>query len=186
MENPSSDAKKHGGFGKWAVVVGIVIVLNLFFNYAISLVYKEPSYDAYVPPSQVIEPIGDQADCLAVGGQWTAVPQPQPASDGKTVSVLGSCDPNYTKEQQFAAAETAYSRNVFIVLVVLGVASLVLGAIFANAVLALAFSWGGVLSLLIAAIRYWGDASGFVKLVVLAAALAALIWVAIRKMGSAK
>ena len=184
MENSSSDAKKHGGFGKWAVVVGIVIVLNLFFNYAISLVYKEPSYDAFIPTSQVVEPITNQADCVAVGGQWTD-PDPRYASPDGTPAI-GSCDPNYTKEQQFTAAENAYGRNVFIILVVLGVASLVLGAIFANAILALAFSWGGVLSLLIASIRYWSEASGFVKLVVLAAALAALIWVAIRKMGSAK
>ena len=183
MENSPAGAKKHGGFGKWALVVAIVIVLNLFFNYAISLVYKEPSYEAYVPTSQVVQPIGDQADCLAVGGQWTAVPNPEISSDGKTVSMVGSCDPNYTKEQQYAAAETAYSRNVFIILVVLGVASLVLGAVMGSAILALALSWGGVLSLLIAAIRYWSDASGFVKLVVLAAALAALVWVAVKKMG---
>ena len=186
MENSSTTPKKHAGFGKWALVVAIVIVLNLFFNYAISLVYKEPSYTAYVPTSQVIQPISDENDCLAVGGQWMAVPAPQSVTDGKNISVLGSCDPNYTKEQQYQAAQTAYSRNVFIILVILGVASLVLGAVMGSAVLAISFSWGGVLSLLIAAMRYWSDASGFVKLVVLAAALSALIWVAVKKMGDPK
>ena len=183
MENSPSTAAKRGGRGKWALIAAIVIVLNLFFNYAISLAYKAPSYDAYVPSSPVVEPLNTQSECLAVGGQWTATPEPAMAPDTKTVSVLGSCDPNYTKEQEYTAAQNAYARNVFIILVVLGVASLVAGAFFANAILAIAFSWGGVLSLVIASMRYWGQASGFVRVTVLAAALVALIWVAVRKFG---
>ncbi len=186
MDNIQSEAPKRGGFGTYAVIVAIVIVLNLFFSYAISLVYKAPSYDAYVPTSQVIQPIGSQAECLAVGGQWIATPQPETVSGTKTTAVLGSCDPNYTKEQQYMAAQTAYSRNVFIILVVLGVASLLLGAFFSSMILSTAFSWGGVLSLFIASVRYWSEASGFVKLIVLAAALVVLIWVALKKIEKKK
>ena len=182
MENSHSAAKKHGGIGRWAVVIGIVIVLNLFFNYAISLVYKEPSYEAFFPTSQVVAPITNQADCLAAGGQWTN-PDPRYSNPDGT-SAVGSCDPNYTSNLKYQAAEAAYSRNVFIILVVLGVASLAAGAFIANALLALAFSWGGVLSLFIASVRYWSAASDVVHVALLALALGALIWVAVRKFGT--
>ena len=46
--NTALPAKKSGGFSKWAIIIAIVIVLNLFFNYAISLVYKAPAYDDYM------------------------------------------------------------------------------------------------------------------------------------------
>jgi hypothetical protein len=187
MENSQSTAKK-GGFGKWAVVVAIVIVLNLFFSYAISLIYKAPSYESFVPSSQVVEPITNKADCVAVGGQWTnndprynATVVPTPGAAVKPAPVLGYCDPNYTKQMKYEAAQKAYERNIFIILVVLGVISLVLGVVFVNAILAVAFSWGGVLSIIIAAMRYWSNANDIVRVLVLAAALGALIWVAVKK-----
>ena len=180
----TGEAKKGKGFMKWAVVVAIVIVLNLFFNYAISLVYKAPTYEAYFPTSNVVEPITNKADCLNVGGQWTDPDtRVAPTDTGmKSAPALGYCDPNYTKQIEFTAAQKSYERNVFIILVVLGVVSLVLGAVFANIVLALSFSWGGVLSLVIASMRYWGAANDVLKVIILAAALGALIWIAVKKL----
>ncbi len=134
-------------------------------------------------------PITNKEDCLKVGGQWTdptplTTPTPEPyPTQVKYIGYPGSCDPNYTKQIQFNEAQKAYSRNVFIVLVVLGVISIVIGALLANAILSLAFAWGGVLSLIIASVRYWSDANNIVKVLVLAAALAALIWVAVKKFG---
>jgi uncharacterized membrane protein len=84
---------------------------------------------------------------------------------------------------EYNTAQKTYNRIVFIILVALGVISLVLGALFANAILALAFSWGGVLSLVIASMRYWTDADNILKVVILAVALGALIFTAVRKFG---
>jgi len=191
MDTPQAEpqAKKKTGFSTWAIVIAIVIVLNLFFNYAISLVYKAPAYDAYFPQTQVVEPVTNKADCLSVGGQWTdgtgqtPTVAPLPAGEAKPAPSTGYCDPNYTKQIAFQAAQKNYDRTVFIILVVLGVVTLVLGSIFANIILALSFSWGGVLSLVIASGRYWSDADNLLKVVILAAALAALIFVAVRKFG---
>lgn len=177
-ETVHTDVQKKGGFVKWAMIVAIVIVLNMFFNYAVSLVYKAPQYDDYIKTTQIVTPITNKDACVAVGGQWTdgvKVPT-DPKSD-----IAGYCDPNYTNQNNFYAAEKNYNRNIFIILVVLSVLSLVLGTLFKNEILAPAFSWGGVLSLVIASTRYWGDANDLFKVVILALALGLLVWFAIKK-----
>ena len=161
-------------FVRWSLVVGIVIVLNMFFNYAVSLVYKEPVYPTQ---PQVVAEIATKADCIAIGGQWNE--NIYPASDQKAVK--GYCDPEYTKRTEYDRLHKVYQRNIFIVLIVLGIATLISGVLITQEVLAAAFSWGGVLSLVIASMRYWSDADNLVKVLILAVALGGLIWVAVRK-----
>jgi len=170
---------------KWALIIGILVVLNLFFNYAISLFYKEPEYNDYFPQSQVVEPITNKEECLKVGGQWTQGPAPKdrytvPTPAGYS-QVASYCDPNFTKQQEFSNAQKIYQRNIFIILIVLGVISLIWGAFLANEIVTLGLSWGGVLSLIIASMRYWSTADNFIKVLILGFALVALIWLAIKK-----
>lgn len=181
MDTTESTTNKKGGFVKWAVIFGIVVVLNLFFNYALSLVYKQPSYEEYMPQAQVVEPITNKEDCLKVGGQWTD-PDTRLSIEGtKTMPAVGYCDPNFTKQQEFSKAQKDYNRNVFIILSLLGVSSLILGVVLSNLILSLGFSWGGVLSLVIASMRYWTDADNLVKVIILGVALGALIYIAVKK-----
>jgi hypothetical protein len=57
---------------KWSLIIGIVIVLNMFFNYALSLAYKRPLYENFCPnTSQVITIPDNQKACVDQGGQWT-------------------------------------------------------------------------------------------------------------------
>ena len=49
--------KKPSKFVHVSIIIAIVIVLNLLSNYAVSLVYKEPVYDNFVKPTQVVEEI---------------------------------------------------------------------------------------------------------------------------------
>ena len=170
-------------FLKWALIVGIVIVLNLFFNYTISLFYKQPEYNTYFPQTQIVEPINIQEDCVKTGGQWTAydwsdnTPGPKSANP----QLRGYCDSNFTKQKVFEQAQKVYQRNVFIMLVILGIISFLVGAFVANEIIAIGFSWGGVLSFVIASVRYWSDADNWAKVLILAIALTALIWLAVKK-----
>ncbi len=171
---------QHPQLMKWSLIIGIVIVMNLFFNYAISLVYKAPDYNQYYRQEQVVPVIDNQEDCVAVGGQWNGS-SPKPVMVNGEPESKGYCDPNYTKQQEYNAAMKDYNRSVFIILVILGVVSVVGGTLLSNAVLSLAFSWGGVLSLFIASVRYWSDANNVLKVLILAVALGALVWTAIKK-----
>ncbi|KKR79788.1 MAG: hypothetical protein UU24_C0002G0024 [Candidatus Nomurabacteria bacterium GW2011_GWA2_40_9] len=170
---------------KWALIIGIIIVLNLFLNYTISLFYKEPDYNLYFLQPQVVETINNKEDCLKVGGQWNEgnyryeKNMPVPVSSGDIYK--GYCDPNFTKQQDFNDAQKIYQRNVFIMLVVFGVLALILGAFISNEIVTIGFSWGGVISLIIASIRYWSTADNLIKVLILGFALDALIWLAIKK-----
>jgi hypothetical protein len=125
----------------------------------------------------------DAATCVNNGGQWTnSQLSPKQVTEAvKNGEALGWCDINFTCNKNFNDAHSVYNRNVFIVLIVLSLAVLILGAFLPIEVLSLGFSWSGVVSLIIASVQYWSDANNWMRLVILTLALAALIWLAIKK-----
>ncbi len=173
--------------GRWSIIFGIIIVLNLFFNYAISLAYKAPEYEAFCPTSQVVTQPDNQKSCTDQGGQWTDnayYSKPMPASE---VEPRGYCDLQYTCRQEYETANKTYNQNVFIILVVLGALSVAVGNFFAgNEIISSGLSLAGVLSFVIASVRYWSSANDIIRLVILAIALGLLFWVAMKKFGSKK
>lgn len=171
-------------FTKWSLIIGIVIVLNLFFNYAASLIFSEPQYNQFCQESQVNVAIQTQNECVAAGGQWNAYTTPviEKTPTGQTVSISGYCDPQFECRNEYDTARKAYDRNVFITLVALGVLCIVISLILkGNDVVGTALSFGGVLSLIIASIRYWSYADNVLKVIILGVALVLLVVIAMRK-----
>ena len=142
-----------------------------------------PDYNNYFPQSQVVEQINTKEECLKVGGQWSeGSSYMQPSSvNTAPVKIAGYCNPDFTKQQEYNNAQSAYQRTLFIILVVLGIISFILGAFIPNEIITLSLSWGGVLSLIIASMRYWSSADNLIKVLILGLALAALIWLALKK-----
>ncbi len=182
--NIQKNSSKQNKFVHVALVVGLVIVINLFINYALSFIYQEPVYDVYLTRTQVIESYDTKEACLTVGGQWTENMQ------YKTEPVLfdedvqkGYCDPNYTKSMDYEKATKTYDLKVFITLMVLGILMMIFGITYSHVVLSPAFTWAGVLSYIVASMRYWSSATSGVRVIILGLALAALIWVALKKFG---
>ena len=174
----------------WSVVLGFIIVLNLFFNYSASLVFHRPVYEAFCPISVTEKAYTDKNSCINAGGSWSENVYPytpqekvtQPAKLGVSESVVGTCNPYYTCQQNFDTANKVYDRNIFIVLVILGILSIVLGFSFARiSSISLGLSLGGVLSLVIGSMRYWSDMNDIVRVCVLAFALATLVWLGVKK-----
>ena len=171
---------------KWLLIIGIVIVLNLFFGYAIKVIYPEPKFEAFCPREQVTIQPTNQKECVNKGGAWqdygypmkTAPYEAVPAKDAPT----GYCDLNFTCQKNFNDAQSVYNRNVFVALTVLGVLSLVAGFFLPNIVaVSLGLSLGGVLSLIIGSTRYWSDMNDYLRVIVLGLALAALIFLGVKK-----
>ncbi|MES2060119.1 MAG: hypothetical protein V4438_03750 [Patescibacteria group bacterium] len=171
---------------KWSLIIGIMIVLNLFFNYSLSVVYSAPEYNNFCKATQVVEAITTKDACLAIGGQWNAnnYPNAYPAKPVMDIQQpAGYCDQNFTCNKDFESASQNYDRNVFVTLVILGVATLGISMAIANIAISQGLSLGGVLSFVIASMRYWGRADDLIKVFILAVALAALIYLAYRKFG---
>jgi len=182
-----TQADRQSRFVRTSLTVAIIVVMNLLFNYAVSFVYNEPQYDQFVTSSQVVGDITTEQQCVAVGGQWTVnivPPDPTVARSKSSPVTTGYCDPNYTNQKKYDAAMTIYDRNVFITLVVLGILSIIIGSLITISIIPAAFSWGGVLSLVIASIRYWSSADKLFKVIILACALGILIWLAVKKFGN--
>lgn len=187
MENTNHKSR----FTKWALIIALIIVLNLFFNYALSLVYKEPAYEDFCPNTQVVQSPTNQNECVALGGQWVennypVKPLPQEAIQGTApIAQAGYCNINYTCDKNFQDADKLYSRNVFISLVLLGLVALICGIfVGSNEALSSGLAFGGVFSFVIASIRFWGAADNLIKVLILGITLAALIWLAIKKFGN--
>ena len=175
---PNINTPKQPGFIKISIIIAIIIVMNLFFNYAVSLVYNEPVMDFYTKPTQVVEAITTKEKCISVGGQWSE--NATPIEKGKT-EIQGYCNENYTKQLNYDAARKVYEKKVFITLIILGIISLTTAGFLTISILSISFAWGGVLSLIIASMRYWSQADNLAKVVILALALGILIWLAIKK-----
>ena len=181
------EESKHSKVLVWSLIVAIIIVTNLFFNYVISLVYTEPSYEAFCPAEVYNKAYDTKSQCLESGGMWSEQVVPMPVDVGVSApipvktQITGYCNATYTCQKNYDSSQKLYNRNVFIILVSLGVAMLVAGAFVGLSLLSIAFSWSGVLSILIASMRYWGSADSLIRVIILGAALCALIWLAVKK-----
>ncbi|MDO8493055.1 MAG: hypothetical protein Q7S19_00720 [bacterium] len=179
---------------KWTLALAIVIVLNLFFNFAIKLVYKAPVYENFCKVEQVNVPPDSKDSCLAVGGQWNEsaeyypkgqkmVPAPFTTPAGEYTSVYrGYCNVQFTCSKNYEDTSRVYNRNVFVALVVLGMLSMFAGYYAGeNTPVSLGLSMGGVLSFIIGSIRYWSDMDDYLRVIILGLALISLIWLGIKK-----
>lgn len=178
------------------LTLAIVIVLNLFYTFAIRLEYKEPTYEKFCPQQQVNRVINTEKACLDVGGQWSENPIYFQPTDGNGQPIkampssvipgskepAGYCNVNYTCEKNFRDTLAIYNRNVFVILIILGVITLGIGySVGTSAAVSQGLSLGGVLALIIASIRYWSDMDDLVRVIILAIALVTLIWFGIKK-----
>ncbi len=183
---------------KWVLALAIAIVLNLFINYGISVFYRAPQYDDFCMDSSRPYPAGKYYP-------YPAEPQQlQQQKDCQAVEVSEELQKSCSEQKGYVAfkynstgcSTEAYcemcgklfndvnnrrNSNVFVVLVVIGVVSIMAGIILKAEAVANGFLFGGILSLIIAAIRNWGQLQDAIKLIILGAVLALLIWIGYKK-----
>lgn len=177
---------------KIVLVVSLVIVLNLFFNLGIKAFYNEPKNEDFCKNINY----HTQNDCEAAGGAWLqngtvveprkGVPVPAPViTTPDNVNFFCDLSVYYDKcSREYTAVREVYDRNVFIVLTVLGILSIIGGMFFrASEAISIGFSFGGVVSLIIGAVRYWSSMQDFLRFAVAGVALVVLVWLGIKKFG---
>lgn len=170
----------------WAFIIGIIIVLNLLFNVGVSLFYESPAWEDFCTQEQVVPAINTQEECLNVGGQWvedgTVDAAGRPVAVKLDIERTGYCNQYFTCQQEFDDARDVYNKTVFVVLVILGLLAIIAGFVAKQYhVVANGLSLGGVVSLIIASVRYWPSAPDTIRFAILLVALAVLIWFGIKK-----
>jgi hypothetical protein len=167
-EEKSKKLNKGPRFVRWAVMLGIVIVLNVFFMVIRSLLFVEPQYNDFCPATPEPAPMTQQA-CTSAKGTWSG-------------DTTGYCDTTSKCSDAYEAAESQYAIKAFAVLVGLGLVAIILGVIpFGSSIVSTGLSYGGVLSFVIASAQYWGDAGNWVRLVISVIALAVLIYIGFKR-----
>lgn len=163
-------------FLKWPLIIAIAIVLNLFFAYAIKVIYPGQEREDFCPREQKIEKISNVDECFKIGGQWDESFVRSESDD------TGYCNREFVCAQKYQDFREIYERNIFMILVVLGAISLGISFLTGvNQVLATSFSFGGVLTFVVASLRYWELAQDWLHLLILGLALGALIWLGVKK-----
>lgn len=160
---------------KWAFVIGITLLANLFVAYLTQALYPSPQYDDFCPAVLTGKFIDNPKECTEVGGEW----YPDMSSETQ-----GYCNATATCQKEYMDVQEVYTRNVFLVFVVFGALLLVASAFLSAApVIALGSSFAGVLALVIGSIWHWSAMQEWLRVIVLGAALVGVVYLAWKKFG---
>ena len=187
-EEKSKQLSKGPKFVRWAVMLGIVIVLNLFFMVIRGLAFPEPQYNDFCPASPAPAPITAQA-CVTSGGVWTTTPgapvPPTPnelTNDRVSQIPSGYCDTTSKCNAAYQKTDDQYQMEGFIMLVGLGVLAIIVGVLpLGSSIVSTGLSYGGVLSFVIASAQYWSGAGNWLRLAISVIALIALIYIGFKR-----
>ncbi len=156
-------------FKKLILVLGIVIVLNLFINYGVATFYDKPEYKDFCGREEFIP---KPAPLMERGGGEGF----DKAEYAERQKARMECNEKYQTARDF------YRRNVFIILLVAGIASIIGGfAIVQAEAVSLGLSFGGLLSLVVGTVGYWSAMDDYLRFIILGIALAVLIRMGIKK-----
>ncbi len=161
---------KYPKFVRWAVLIGIVVVLNLFFFAGRSFITPEPTFDTFCDTKHTV--INTQSSCEEKGGMWN----PYQNEEGGYCDMYAKCQPLYD------AAWKEHQLHAFIFMTIFGVLALIAGVLpLGSSIVSAGLSYGGVVALIIASFSYWADADNFIRLSISFFALVALLYIGIKK-----
>lgn len=176
MEN----TQKHPKFVRWAVMLGIVIALNIFFFVARSLVLPEPMFENYCPTRT--QPAATEEACAKQDGVWVGTPEDPSVTAVVKPNPAGYCDLFQKCQPLFDEAHKQYAMYSFVVMIGLGILSIIVGVLpIGSSIVSTGLSYGGVLALLVASVGYWGEAGNLLKLGMSFVALVALIYIGVKR-----
>lgn len=177
-------------FQKAGLALALMIVINLFvYVGVINTFFPEPDFETECPAPA--EDLTTEEACTEVGGKWYTSYQDEYSAryGGVAVKPLADedfkpyCDAYYTCRTDFENATKEYSRNIFIVSVVLGTVALVAGIFFVDvSAISSGLLLAGLLLYFIGTVRYWSDMDEYLRLIVLGLVLIALFYVGYKRL----
>ncbi|MBX4196309.1 hypothetical protein KW805_01850 [Candidatus Pacearchaeota archaeon] len=169
--------------------IGIFIVYMLMLGYGIEAFYPSPKYDSYCTGSEFTSPKYPYA-VIPTNCSYSPELQQQEqacyASQGMPVyqynnqgcTISATC--NYCNKQ-FNDAQKEYSKGVFIVALIAGIITLIIGyTILSVEPVGSALMASGIGAIFYGSVRNWSNLSDIWRFLLLLVALVVLIWIALR------
>ncbi len=180
METIQTPVQNHPKFVRWALMIGIVVILNVFFSVVLALAFPAPVYDDFCPRVNVSPT--DAATCDAQGGEWTAY-APVPAyADPSSPKMTGYCDMYAKCQKPYQEASDQHALYAFLLMIALGLVALVAGFMpIGSSIVSTGLSYGGVIALVIGSAEYWGTAGNWLRLAIATIGLVALLYIGWRR-----
>ena len=158
------------------LAVAIAIVLVAFIAVGIETFYKAPenlcnrAYES--PPKMFIS----NCELLQEPNRTTCILQQQEFYDNQSRM-------NQKCYDDFQPIDNLYKRNVFIILTIIGVLTIILG-LFLKEVSAvyLGLMIGGLINIIEGIIRYWANMNEYLRFIILGVLLVILIWISYKKL----
>ncbi|XKT75043.1 MAG: hypothetical protein ACJKSS_02650 [Patescibacteria group bacterium UBA2103] len=164
-------------FVRWAVLIGIVVLINVFSFISVSYVLPAPEYSDFCEQRNV-GVIETEEQCVTNDGKWNAYQGVPKADDAPS----GYCDLNYECSMAYDDARVNNSQTAFLSLLVAGAVAIILGMFLkGSSIVAAGLSYGGVVLLIASGTRYLGDLDQLVQILAVGAALILVLAIAYRK-----
>jgi len=149
----------------WSLAIAIAILFAIFINLGVSTFYPGPDFENFKPE-----------DCLD-----ERVPKPVQL-EGEPIEYETREECFEWSNDSFQNSKNKYERNVFIILIIGGIIGIVLGVVLTVSSVAAGLLYGGILTLFIAVVRYWGNLQDYARFIIVGIALAFLIWLGYKKL----
>ena len=154
----------------------IAIVFASLVGYAIEVFDESPDWQDFCGKVRAPKVIGEGEDRIVET-------QESCEADVGAKCMNGYCNYNYQCEMDYETAEDKHSLTVFLVAVPAGLIALFVGVVLGLPSVSSGLMLGGVFSIFYGTVRYWDNFSDVVRVVILAIALALLIWLGYKKLG---
>jgi len=155
------------------IALAIAIVLVAFVSVGIDTFYKEPENKCYI-----MEAVPKTLNCelLEDKNKTECYYEEQKLRDEESIK-------NQKCYEEFRPIENLYKRNVFIILTIIGVLTILIGLFLKDvAAVYLGLMIGGIVIILEGIIRYWANMNEYFRFVILGILLILLIWISYKKL----
>jgi len=162
------------------VSVAIAIIFALFIGYGIEVFFPTPEYQVYCPD---VYSLYSEEECTAAGGVWIIdLNAPMKVKSTEESAPAGFCQNDMKCNDGYTSAATQHDRILFIIAVIFGLLSVIVGIILQKEAVSSGLVGGGILLILYGTIRYWQHANNILKFVLLGVVLGVLVWLAYKKL----
>ncbi len=154
----------------WVISIAILVLTIFVVLYGIDAIYPAPNYDNYCSELPVKQ-VNTSVDCEKMDGKWVSFNVENDLNEGY-------CDMYYYCRTDYESSREVYSKNVFLISVVLGILLILVGIFLLKLeYVSVGLMGGGIGTLLFGVGGYWRYADSWLKFGASLIALAILIFV---------